>query len=221
MATGRGDYLEDRQMKRLGLLLLVLAAPLAAQDSTATKHVREGFWFRFGVGYGFIDGSFGGDISEDLEASSSLSGFIALGGQITPDIGIGATVNAYYEAYQESKEGDSYLSAGIVAPTLFWHTKNSGFYGQLAVGIAFHQAADSVLSRRVGVRFGSRQLRGTGIGVLLGAGIDIRFDRILSISPYVNLIYSRIGGIWFEGRILPGVHMNTTLIQVGASLTVH
>ena len=204
-------------MKRLVLLLLVLAAPLAAQDSTATKHVREGFWFRFGVGSGFIDGSFGGDISEDLEASSSPSGFIALGGQITPDIGIGATVNAYYE----SKEEDRYLSAGIVAPTLFWHAKNSGFYGQLAVGIAIHQAADSVLGRAVNSRFGSHQLKGTGIGVLLGAGIDLRVARILSISPYVNLIYSRMGSIWFEGSTIPGVHMNTTLIQVGASLTVH
>ena len=216
MATGRGDYLEDRQMKRLVLLLLVLAAPLAAQDSTATKHVREGFWFRFGVGYGFVDGSVRGDISEDLEASSSPSGFIALGGQITPDIGIGATVNAYYEAYQESK--DTYLTAGIVAPTLFWHTKNSGFYGQLAVGIAIHQQqADSALGRGVG----SHQFEGTGIGVLLGAGIDIRVARILSISPYVNLRYSRIGSIRFEGSTLPGVHMNTTLLQVGASLTVH
>ena len=200
-------------MKRLGLLLLVLAAPMAAQDSTgvqdstATKHVREGFWFRFGVGYGFVDGSVRGDISEDLEASSSPSGFIALGGQVSPNIGIGATVNAYLEPKGR------YLTAGIVAPTLFWHTKNSGFYGQLAVGIAIY-GETGAFGRGEG-----SQLRGTGIGVLLGAGIDIRVARILSISPYVNLIYSRMGSVKLPGSTIRV--MNTTLIQVGASLTVH
>ena len=197
-------------MKRLIWILLLAAAPLAAQDSTATdstvtKHLREGFWLRIGLGYGWIDGNLGGDLNEELEAFSAPSGFLALGGQPSANVGIGVTVNSL----RESKSDEKSLSA-IIAPTVFWHDKNSGFYTQFAIGLAIYTEETT-----------AGDFSGTGFGLMAGLGIDLRVARNLSITPYGNLIYSRLGSLEFEGRNVPGINMSTMLYQIGASLTVH
>jgi len=189
-------------------IVVTLAIPVAlfAQDTTATtKHLREGFWLRFGVGYGTADGSTSGIIEEDLDSDQGPSGFLALGGQLSPIFGLGGGSFAI-----TNSEDDQDAVYGLVAPTLvITPSPTTGFYLQTSIGFLVYRERGPFMD-----------VDGIGWGIGLGAGYDVRVARMLSISPYANFMYGRTGDLEVDGTSVD-LQLNGYIFQGGFSLTVH
>jgi len=132
----------------------------------ANRHLRRGFWFSGGLGYGSLG-------CEDCTArEGGLSGGLALGGSVSQKVLLGAGTTGWTKS-----EGGVDLTVGtLVALIRFYPSARSGFFllGGLGVG-TIHLAVDG---------FGSDSE--TGGGALVGLGWDIRVGDNVSLTPFWN-----------------------------------
>jgi Outer membrane protein beta-barrel domain len=153
---------------------LVVALLLLGVSVGAAQHpqTRKGFWIGFGFGwgsYGISCDSCGGAGRE-----GSYTGYIKLGGTVSPHLLLGAESNAW----SKSESGVT-LTAGNVTFSAFYYPKPaSGFF--LNGGVGFSRAEVSGSGASVG---------NTGPGFTLGAGYDIRVGTNISITPIGNWNY--------------------------------
>lgn len=81
--------------------LLVLALTLVASTADAQKpNTREGFWISFGMGAG--SATMGGYLAH-RGRETGLSGYLRMGGTISPNILLGVESNGWVEAASYSK----------------------------------------------------------------------------------------------------------------------
>ncbi|MDZ4257689.1 MAG: outer membrane beta-barrel protein [Gemmatimonadales bacterium] len=142
--------------------MVVAAAPLAAQN----EHVRQGFWFNGGLGYG----SLGCDGCDGREGGVSAQ--IGIGGTLSQKVLLGAMSNSWYKEV----DGTSLTVSTLVAGIRFYPSATGGFYltGGLGLGSIRADFDD----------FGTDTE--TGVGAMFGAGWDIRVGRNVSLTPFVS-----------------------------------
>src|SRR5690242_1811191 len=80
-----------RFLGAVGVLLLCCAGAASAQHP---QH-REGFWIGFGFGYGSANGTCTGCSSA---SEGGVTGFLKLGGTLSPNVLLGGAVNAFSKA---------------------------------------------------------------------------------------------------------------------------
>jgi len=166
-------------------LMFLLTANLAAQR----PQTREGFWFKGGLAAASLGCN---DCDERVSGTGVV---IALGGTLSPTVQLGATVNNWYKS-----EGGATLNVGILAANIrLYPSATGGFYFNGGLGIASIDAEISGLGSG----------RETGTGLLVGLGYDIRVGRMLSLTPFANLIATR----YDDGDLNFG--------QLGLAITVH
>jgi hypothetical protein len=132
----------------------------------ANRHLRRGFWFSGGLGYGTLG------CDDCTSREDGLSGGLALGGSLSQKVLLGVGTNGWTK-----DEGGSTLTVGtLVALIRFYPSATGGFFllGGLGVG-SIHLAVDG---------FGSDSE--TGAGALLGLGYDIRVGSNVSLTPFWN-----------------------------------
>jgi hypothetical protein len=131
-----------------------------------TRHVRNGFWFNLGLGFGSLG-------CQDCDArEGGLSGGLALGGTISPKVSLGIGTNGWSKS-----EGGVRLTAGTLTALIrFYPSSTGGFFllGGLGTG-----------SVRVDVS-GLGNATETGWGALAGLGYDIRVGDNVSLTPFWN-----------------------------------
>jgi hypothetical protein len=137
-------------------------APVPSQPprvESSRKHLREGFWFSGGLGYGSLgcDGCVG--------RASGLSGGLTFGGTLSDKwlLGVGTTGWA---------RSDVSLTVGTVdARVRFYPSLNHGFFITGGIGMG-------------SVSFeGESEL---GVGAIFGVGWDVRVSRNVSLTPFYN-----------------------------------
>jgi hypothetical protein len=141
-------------------------APPQQQQKARGKHVRRGFWFNAGLGYGSLGCRDCGDRRE------SLSGALALGGSPSQKVILGAGTNWW----TDSENGATLTVSTLTAVIRFYPSATGGFFllGGLGVGTLHTELSG----------FGSDTE--TGFGVALGLGWDIRVGRNISLTPFWN-----------------------------------
>lgn len=141
--------------------LAVIAGSAQAQNA----HIRDGFWFSGGLGYGSLG-------CENCGArEGSVSGDLSLGGTITPRflLGVGTA------GWTKSEQGATLTVATLDARVRFYPSATGGFF--LTGGIGLGSVRGQV---------GGFSATETGAGTILGLGWDIRVARNTSITPYWN-----------------------------------
>lgn len=166
--------------------MLVATAPLTAQH----EHVRRGFWFNGGLGYGSL-----GCDDCDGDREGGLSGQLGIGGTVSQKVMLGAMSNFWVK----DVDGVTLSVSTLVAGIRFYPSATGGFYLTGGVGLGTIRAdLDG---------FGSDTENGAG--ALLGAGLDFRVGRNVSLTPFIN----------FFAMASDNVDANVT--QIGLSVTIH
>lgn len=168
---------------------------------------RQGFWIGFGAGYGSADASCD-EGCEGGDRQGSVSGFIKLGGTLSPRVLLGVETNAWIK-----DEGVTTLTLGSVTGTVtFYPQVSSGFFLKGGVGLSYVDTEFEDQSLSVSVSK-------TGWGVLAGIGYDVRVARNISITPSANFYYGQPGDLSLAGETLGG--WKQSVIDVGIGITFH
>jgi len=135
-------------------------------SATRNRHLRRGFWFSGGLGYGSLG-------CEDCGSrEGGLSGGIQLGGTLSQKVLLGGATSGWAK-----EEGGVTLTVGtLVAMVRFYPSSTGGFFllGGLGVGSIYAKVD------------GFGEDTETGAGALLGLGWDLRVGDNVSLTPFWN-----------------------------------
>ena len=183
----------EARMKRLALSLvlgLVCVSSIGVAPMFAQKHAqtRKGFWFNGGLGYGSLgcDGCGG--------RTGSVSGNLALGGTVSPQILLGVGLSGW----TKSELGATLTVGTVDARIRFYPSPAGGFFLTGGIGVG-----------TVSAGFGGVGGSETGLGVLLGLGYDVRVAPNVSITPFWN------------GFAVRTANTSPNVGQLGVGVTVH
>ncbi len=172
------------------LLLACLVFPLSLHAQRA--QTREGFWIGFGFGYGGLDITCDGC---DVSRESSISGYLKMGGTLSPGLLIGGQTFGWYKEESGVKVTEGSLTANV----WFYPNPAGGFWLTGGAGLAS-------LSADAGIGGSDTE---TGFAVLAGLGYDLRVGRNLSLVPSAT---------WQFGNFDGG---GANVLQVALGITFH
>lgn len=155
-------------------LLLPLGGTLAAQHRGLRQIERDGggdngFWVIVGVAQGQERFKFDTDPewSDHFNAGSLMLG---AGGMLSPDLGLGFEWNIWADYEAESDQKLQALS--LVAN---WYPGGSMVFLKGGLGLGFNRIDDA-----------SSTFTDSGVGITVGAGIDIPVSRSIAIQPRID-----------------------------------
>jgi hypothetical protein len=159
----------------------------APNPSVRAKQIREGVWFNFGFGYGLLGCK---------DCSGTLNGFtggLVLGGTLTPRflLGVGTT------GWTKVESGQTLTVGTLDARLRFYPDATGRFFLTGGLGIGTISGDPS----------GNSRPSGTGLGVVLGLGMDLRIGENLSLTPF------------FNGFAIQTSHKDANVGQIGLGLT--
>lgn len=192
-------------MRRLTVSLVCVIAFLLVSGPADAQQLdrRAGFWWGFGVSYGWAH------VQCDIclaDRAWALSGTGNLGGTIHHGLLLGAELSGWTHSVEEV---DEYL--GSLSAVAQWYPNRDGrFYLKGGLGYLAYRIDD-----------GEDALTSSGFGPQLGAGYEFYISRHASIQPYLNLIITiPRGNLYFNGdRQAEGVSLS--LVQLGLGVTWH
>ena len=153
-----------RAVLRLVAMIGLLAAGLSSQGAAQHPQTRKGFWIGFGFGWGSLGFSCDGCTGSE----SAVSGYLKLGGTLSPNLLLGGETNGWTKS-----QGGSTVTAGNASMALYYYPQaTGGFFLRGGVGIVTLAATG----------FSSE----TGFGLVTGVGYDLRVAGNTSITPVAN-----------------------------------
>jgi hypothetical protein len=197
---------------RLTRIMLATVALVAFTLVPAAAQERQGFWISGGGGWGSL-GVSADEIDDEREGSGV--GFLRGGWTLTPQVLLGAELNAWSKA-QDVEEG---LSArltvyNLTAALTYYPQPMGGFFVKAGVGGTFADTDLTLEGTNISVELGR------GVGLIAGVGYDVRLSRRLYLTPAVNFWYGRLGDVQVLGEtVFSGWSHNVVDITVG--LTFH
>ncbi len=152
-----------RSIAQVLAMACFLALGTAGRAWAQHPQTREGFWIGFGFGYG----SLGFSCSGCSGTEGAPSGYLKLGGTLSPNLLIGGET----DGWTKSVSGTT-LTAGNASLALYYYPQaTGGFFLRGGVGVAELSGG------------GSSE---TGFGFVTGVGYDVRVARNTSITPVAN-----------------------------------
>jgi hypothetical protein len=188
-------------------LSLVSCLASASAASAAHPQERHGFWITLGGGVGSAQISCD-DCPSDRE--TDVVGHVALGGTLNEHLLVGADINLW----SKEQEGVTVNLYNALATLTIYPQASSGFFLKAGAGLSF---ADNDL------REGSTTITldfGNGLGLVAGAGYDVRVGRNISITPAVSYWYGRHGDVKFMGETIFG-NWKHNVVDFTVGVTFH
>jgi hypothetical protein len=169
---------------------------------------RKGFWFGAGAGYGSADAHC--DVCNGGERAGGPTLSLRLGGTLSEHILLGGELN-FWTKEQEGVTLNLYNYSGTVT---FYPRASSGFFIKGGAGLS---SIDTEV--RQGTTVTTRNI-GTGLGVIAGAGYDLRVSRKISITPALDFLYGNQGPTFEIGLAPPGPDLSWKYNVLGLSIGV-
>ena len=179
-----------RHLSRTVAVLAVLGvsiAPLASAQGH--PQTRDGFWIGFGFGWASLSFSCSGCSGSD----GAFSGYLKMGGTLSPKLLIGGETNAWVK----SQSGSTLTASNASAAVYFYPSPASGLFLRGGLGYASLSASS-----------GGSSASQSGFGAVFGLGYDIRVGTNTSITPVANFNWGSIGS---------GVKQNVFQLAVGVT----
>jgi hypothetical protein len=175
-------------------LLGLITSSAVAQDASPR---RSGFWLNVGFGWGSSDFNCDGC---DTDRESGVTGQIALGGTLSPQLLLGVESNGWYK---EKNGVKSLLGTSFAAVAYYYPSAEGNLFLKGGVGLASYLFDNG------------SQDDDQGIGLLAGLGYDLPIGAQASITPVATFQYGMMG----DANGLEGVSQN--IISLGATFTLH
>ena len=182
---------------------VVLAVGTALPLSAQTSSPREGMYLALGLGVGVTDIEKCANCGSE-GTNTSFTGFFRIGGTLSPQWLAAVEVGGWYQS------GAGYTASLLTVAAI------ATFY-PLSSGLKINVGMGGVLFRE---DFAPNDNAANGIIWRVGAGYDISLKEVLSISPFVELVYGP-GLDQKRNRIATVNNMNLVLVQIGVSLVRH
>jgi hypothetical protein len=159
-------------------------APTQSSQVARRHHLRNGFWFNIGLGYGTLG------CNDCFGREDGLSGGISLGGTVNQNflVGIGTA------GWSKSVAGETITVGTLDARVRVYPSSTGGFFFTGGLGL------------------GTINVGGfteTGVGLLIGLGVDLRIGSNTSITPFWN------------GFAVKTSNDDGNVGQIGLSITIH
>ena len=165
--------------------------PLA--PTRAGVHTHDGFYFRFGFGFGSLSGTvkdeIGGQSVDGDVSGTGFSGELAFGGTVAPGLALGGGIygttipEPEYEADGVSSDGGA-IGISLIAPFAdYYFSPTSGFHLQGALGYAMVTAAK-------GEPYPYEDASGGGVGLMLGVGYEAWVGEQWGLGGLARVLYS-------------------------------
>jgi hypothetical protein len=187
--------------------LVVLAIAMCSAQTLVAQglpNTRQGFWIGFGLG----PGSIGTDcFSCSSERTTGASGYLRLGGTVSPSILIGGESNGW--ARSESGVDES---MGFASAVLYWYPSRSGaLYLKVGFGGMSYKVND-----------GPDEITATAGAGTVGIGYEFRVRRNMSIALFLNSLASAPARFRINGVAAPtSEDITLNLVQLGVGVTWH
>jgi hypothetical protein len=190
---------------KIGLLCAALGAG-AGSAWAGHPQERNGFWFGVGAGYGSAGQSC--DDCDDSGRESGVTGFAKLGGRLSDRVLLGAEMNVW----TKEEDGVSLNLYNAAATVTFYPKASSGFFLKGGAGISFVDADFKDGSVRTTVDLG------TGLGLIAGAGYDVRVAKNFSVTPAFNYYWGSPGDLKVGSQtVVTGFKHNVLDFNVGVT----
>lgn len=173
------------------LTALALATLAPAASAQGHPQTRQGFWIGFGLGYASLSYSCSGCSGSE----GGLSGYLKMGGTVSPKLLIGGETNGWVK----SQNGTTVTAGNASAAAYFFPSPSSGLFLRGGIGVATLSASS-----------GGSSASQSGFGVTFGLGYDVRVGTNMSITPVANYNWGNLGS---------GVKQN--IFQIALGLTWH
>ena len=188
-----------RFLAPLTVLTLIGVSPSAGQGRPQT---RDGFWIGFGLGYGEAGFSCTGCV--DIDRESGFTSFIKLGGTLNEKVLLGADITGWTKEISGST-----LTLGNLTGTVFFYpSPQSGLF--LKGGVGFSVFTES----------NADEVSGTGVGLTVGLGYDLRVGRNVSLTPLADFVWGSVGDLEFDG-VTADAGLKQNVFHVGLGVTFH
>lgn len=185
------------------IAVLVGLGGVAREVRAQYRQRRDGFWIGFGLGYGSANVAC--DNCRPGARTDGVTGFVKLGGSPSQHVLIGGAINGW----SHSAFGATETIANLTGSLYFYPRARSGLFFTGGLGwSAYH--VNTVPS-----------WDGTGWGLTLGAGYDIRVGRDVSLSPVLNYLYGAVGDVTAPGSGVVGSRWRQDVIDLGLGVTFH
>lgn len=180
------------------VVLAALAVALApAAPAQGHPQTRQGFWIGFGLGYGSLSFSCSGCSGSE----GALSGYLKLGGTLSPKLLIGGETNGW----TKSESGLTVTAGNASAAVYFYPAPASGFFLRGGLGLARASASGGGVSASQ-----------SGFGLVVGIGLDVRVGAKMSITPVANFNWGSL-----TGDAVFGEPVKQSMFQLAVGLTWH
>jgi hypothetical protein len=191
-----------RIVERVVVMLVALAGVARAVRAQYPQR-RDGFWIGFGLGYG--SANVWCDNCRAGPRTGGVTGFLKFGGSPSQHLLIGAAINGW----SHDNVGATETMANLTGSLYFYPTARSGLFFTGGLGLsAYHVNTVPAWD-------------GTGWGLTLGAGYDIRVGRDVSLTPVVNYFSGALGDVTGPGTGVVGSRWRQDVIDVGVGVTFH
>jgi hypothetical protein len=192
-------------MRTVARVVGVLVALSGAARSVWAQYPqrRDGFWIGFGLGYGAANVSC--DNCRAGPRTDGVTGFLKLGGAPSQNLLIGGAITSW----SHSSGGATETMANLTGSLYFYPRARSGFFFTGGLGLSGYHVNTAP------------GWDGTGWGLTLGAGYDIRVGRDVSLTPVVNYLYGAVGDVTVPGTGVVGSRWRQDVIDVGLGVTFH
>ena len=164
-----------------------VASPSVASPASHPQE-RHGFWIGLGVGAGSALATCDG--CESGHRETSVAGYVKLGGTLNERLLLGGEVNIW----SKTEEGVTVNLSDFAATLTLYPEPSSGFFLKGGVGFSLVDTEFREGSTTVTVD------PGYGLGLIAGAGYDVRVGKNISITPAVNFWWGKPGNVPHEGE---------------------
>lgn len=182
----------------------------SASPASAGLHPQErhGFWIGVGGGLGSADATC--DDCGEGDRENGGVGYLKLGGTLSERLLLGGEMNVW----TKEQEGVTLNLYNATATLTFYPQASSGFFLKGGVGVGFVDTQIRENSTTITVDMG------TGLGLLAGAGYDLRVGKNISITPAVNFWYGQPGDLKFGSETLAS-NWKHNVVDFTVGITLH
>ena len=169
-------------MFRAAIIASALVTLVAGFPADARAQAREGFWIGAGGGYGSVGVGCDECSGQDRESGGVV--YLRGGWTLNPRTLVGIDFNLWSKTMENDVEITLNLY-NVIGSVTFYPSATSGFFVKAGAGMS---TIDSEVDNA------TFEL-GRGLGLMAGAGYDVRLGRMISLSPAVGYWYGRPGDL--------------------------